>query len=440
MAAVTVGVLGLLGALWGPAAPHAPAGPVTAGRVAPGPPGPADGLRQTVECTPPGPGGPGAAPPAAPPPDGLATGAGELVAVIDTGIAPLPRLAGRLRGGGDYLTGGDGLSDCDGHGSAVALVLAGAADPETGTGAGIAPGAELLSLRQSSARFVVSDPDGSERPAGEIATLASAIGRAVALGASVINVSQVVCVPADEADRAGAALHAAVAGAVAADVLVVAAAGNIDPAGTCTDTPGLRPLPASYEEVLAVGAVDALDRPAAFSIPGPWIDVAAPGVDLPAPAGPDGAVVSGTSYAAPLVAGTAALLRERFPMLTADQVADRILTTARPPAAGRDDRVGTGVVDPAAALTAEPLLLVPGHHGGGASGDRAPLPTPAPPPPGLPPAAGVGAVTAAGGALALALTAARRRGADRDGRPGASAGDVGRVARGRQVQRSGFRQ
>ncbi|MBC3189753.1 type VII secretion-associated serine protease mycosin [Pseudonocardia sp. C8] len=357
------------------------------------------------------------------PPADLATGAGRLVAVIDTGVAPVPRLAGRLRGGGDYLAGGDGLDDCDGHGTGVALLLAGAADPATGAGAGMAPAAQLLSLRQSSGRFTVRGDDGADRPAGEVRTLAAAITRAVALGASVINVSEVVCVPADRLDDAGAALRDAVAAAARADVLVVAAAGNLDPSGTCTGAAGLRPLPASYDGVLAVGAVDGNDRPAAFSIPGPWVDLAAPGVDLPAPAGPGGAVVSGTSYAVPLVAGTAVLLRERFPMLSAGQVADRLRATARRPAAGRDDRVGDGVLDPVAALTAEPLLLVPGSGsrvaGGVSDGprtgagdpapDRAPLPAPPPHAEELPAVAAVGAVAAAGGVLVLVLAGLRRR-------------------------------
>ncbi|WP_177238627.1 type VII secretion-associated serine protease mycosin [Pseudonocardia ammonioxydans] len=353
----------------------------------------------------------------------LATGAHRLVAVIDTGVAPVPRLAGRLRGGGDYLTGGDGLEDCDGHGTDVALLLAGAADPGTGSGAGMAPGAGLVSLRQSSSRFTVRDDDGAERPAGEIRTLAAAIDRAVALGASVINVSEVVCVPTGRLDDTGAALRDAVSAARRADVLVVAAAGNLDPSGTCTGDPDLRPLPALYDGVLAVGAVDGADRAAPFSVPGAWVDLAAPGVDLPAPTGPDGAVVSGTSYAAPLVAGTAALLRERFPMLTAGQVADRLRATARRPAAGRDDRVGHGVLDPVAALTAEPLLLVPGpgpRSAGGVaagprtgSGDPAPrratLPVTTPPTPGLPTVVAVGAVAAATGLLTAVLAGLRRR-------------------------------
>lgn len=380
----------------------------------PGPPGPADGLRQTRACTPPGDDGPGAARGAVPqPPPGLATGAGQLVAVVDTGVAPLPRLAGRLVGGGDYLTGGDGLTDCDGHGSDVALLLAGAPDPVTGLGAGMAPGARILSLRQSSGRFAVRGTDGAERPAGEIRTLAAAIDRAVALGASVVNVSEVVCVPSAQVDSAGGALREAVDGAERAGVLVVAAAGNIDEAGTCTGDPDLRPLPASYDSVLAVGAVDGDDVPGDFSVPGPWVDLSAPGQDLPRPSGPDGAVVRGTSYSAPLVAGTAALLRERFPMLTPRQVADRLRATARPTAG--DGRTGHGVLDPGAALTAEPLLLTPdgpagpGDRAGPPGAGRASLPLATTPPPDLPAVAGVGAVAAVGGALVAALAGLRRR-------------------------------
>ncbi|WP_218899333.1 type VII secretion-associated serine protease mycosin [Pseudonocardia alni] len=380
----------------------------------PGPPGPADGLRQTRACTPPGDDGPGAARGAVPqPPPHLATGAGQLVAVVDTGVAPLPRLAGRLSGGGDYLTGGDGLTDCDGHGSDVALLLAGAADPVTGLGAGMAPGARILSLRQSSGRFAVRGTDGTERPAGEIRTLAAAIDRAVALGASVVNVSEVVCVPSAQVDSAGAALREAVDGAERAGVLVVAAAGNVDGNGTCTGDPDLRPLPASYDTVLAVGAVDGDDVPGDFSVPGPWVDLAAPGTDLPRPSGPDGAVVRGTSYSAPLVAGTAALLRERFPMLTPRQVGDRLRATARPTAG--DGRTGHGVLDPGAALTAEPLLLTPddpagpGGRAGVPGAGRAPLPLASAPPADLPVVAGVGAVAAVGGALVAALAGLRRR-------------------------------
>ena len=59
----------------------------------------------------------------------VATGRGQRIAVIDTGVAPHPRLAGRLTGLGDMLTGGDGLDDCDGHGTAVAGLIGAAPDP-----------------------------------------------------------------------------------------------------------------------------------------------------------------------------------------------------------------------------------------------------------------------------------------------------------------------
>ncbi len=245
--------------------------------------------------------------------------------------------------------------------------------PATRTGGGIAPAAQIVSLRQSSARFTVTGPDGRDRPAGEIGTLASAIDRAVTLGATVVNISEVVCVPADRAVDAGTALQRAVRRATGAGVVVVAAAGNVDPSGTCTGDPGLRPMPALFDDVIAVGAVDGTDRPAGFSVPGDWVDVAAPGVDVrPSATGGGTALLSGTSYATPVVAGVAALLRERFPSLTPDQIADRIRATARHPARGRDDRVGYGVIDPAAALTAEPLLLRPSPDpaGGAVAGPR----------------------------------------------------------------------
>ena len=359
------------------AEPGVPDGPIAAADdPGPGAPGPAPGVRQRQECVPPatgrtssgtGRGGPLAAL------HRLADGTGQRIAVIDTGVSPHPSLEGRLTGGGDYVAGGDGLADCDGHGTEVAGLLAAAPDAGTRTGGGIAPAAQIVSLRQSSARFTITGPDGRDRPAGEIGTLAAAIDRAVTLGATVVNISEVVCVPADRAVDAGAALQRAVRRATGAGVVVVAAAGNVDASGTCTGDPGLRPMPALFDDVIAVGAVDGTDRPAGFSVPGDWVDVAAPGVDVrPSATGGGTALLSGTSYATPVVAGVAALLRERFPSLTPDQIADRIRATARHPARGRDDHVGYGVIDPAAALTAEPLLLRPSPDpaGGAVTGPR----------------------------------------------------------------------
>jgi len=116
--------------------------------------------------------------------------------------------------------------------------------------------------------------------------------------------------------------------------------------------------------VLTVGAVGPGDAPAPFTMPGPWVDVAAPGTGMRSLAVGGGTTggLDGTSFAAPWVAGLAALVRERFPELTAREVVDRILATARS-SPGDRGLVGHGVVDPVAALTALPARLTPAPKG-----------------------------------------------------------------------------
>jgi len=335
------------------------------------PPERADGLRAPERCTPPaaqaqvaaGPAGSVQARLQLAEVHRLATGRGQLIAVIDTGVAPHPLLGSRLRGGGDYLTGGDGLDDCDGHGTAVAGLLAAAAPPgERGsTPIGIAPQARLLAIRQSSPSFDVPAPDGTRRPAGDTDTLAEAVALAVRAGADVVNISEAVCLPAERAADAGASLQAALRYAATADVVVVAAAGNLGTGSCADDVPGQVVLPGWFDaDVLTVGAVAPDDTPAPFTLPGPWVDIAAPGTGLRSLAVGGGTVggLDGTSFAAPWVAGLAALVRERFPELTAAQVVDRILATARRTPGGHA-AVGHGVVDPVAALTALPARLAP---------------------------------------------------------------------------------
>ncbi|MEV3901457.1 type VII secretion-associated serine protease mycosin [Mycobacterium sp. NPDC050551] len=306
----------------------------------------------------------------------LTRGAGQTVAVIDTGVTR-HRLLPHLAPGGDYVSSGDGTEDCDGHGTIVAGIVGAAASPEQA--GGVAPDASILTIRQSSNRFrAVDDPGGSGY--GDVETLAMAVRSAADLGATVINVSSVACLSAAEApdDRPlGAALAYAVD---VKNVVVVAAAGNVSGAGQCAEQnpvtdPG-RPAvpdwesvrtvvsPAWYDDlVLTVGSVDASGAPSGFSLAGPWVDVAAPGesvvaldpdgegliTTLPARSGDE--PISGTSYAAPVVSGVAALVRSRWPQLTARQVMARIEDTARRPSAGWDPVVGHGVVDAAAAVT-----------------------------------------------------------------------------------------
>lgn len=314
----------------------------------------------------------------------LTRGASQTVAVIDTGVSPHPMLP-RLIPGGDYVAGGDGTEDCDGHGTVIAGIVAASADSTAGAFTGVAPDATVISIRQSSNKFrPVDQPAASGF--GDVETLAMAVRTAADLGATVINVSSVACVPVADAldDRSlGAALSYAVD---VKNVVVVAAAGNVGAPGQCPDQNPVDPAapnrpdwdnvrvvvsPAWYDDfVLTVGSVAPDGTPSPFSLAGPWVDVAAPGEEvvsldpdgdglvdaLSADTGP--APLAGTSYAAPVVTGIAALIRSRWPQLSARQVMRRIEDTARPPAGGWNAFLGHGVVDPLAAVSggSEPLL------------------------------------------------------------------------------------
>ena len=121
----------------------------------------------------------------------------------------------------------DGLTDCDGHGTLVAGIIAGQPGPDGFSG--VAPGARLLSIRQTSPRFSPNaggkDP-ASVRAALDIETLARAVVRAADLGASVINLSTAACLAPDrlgDQQTLGAAFRYA---AIDKDVVIVSAAGN----------------------------------------------------------------------------------------------------------------------------------------------------------------------------------------------------------------------
>ena len=321
----------------------------------------------------------------------FATGLGTSIAVIDTGVAPHPRLP-RLRGGGDLVGDSDGLQDCDAHGTLIAGLIA--ASEHADGFAGVAPNAEIVSIRHSSGKFS-SPPQSQDTPgeaitngSGSVTSLARAIDAAADSGASVINISEVACVPKStvlDDSALSAAVHDAV---LERDIVIVAAAGNVDGACANSNPPSPPPndgtaidpmdsvvtvaSPAWYDDlVLTVGSVTMDGLPSEFSLPGPWVDVAAPGEGLAslsvAAVGESGLVpdlatavvtendampIEGSSFSAPLVAGLAALLRERFPALTAPQIYERITRTATGGGHGDDWRIGAGIIDPVAALTA----------------------------------------------------------------------------------------
>lgn len=311
----------------------------------------------------------------------FATGAGVTVAVIDTGINGSPRVPAEP--GGDFVdAAGNGMSDCDAHGTLTAAVIAGRPAP-TDAFIGVAPDARILSLRQTSdsfspvgARNDPNDPNATQT-AGSLRSLARAIVHAANMGAQVINISEAACYkttrPINEA-VVGAAINYAVnvKGAV-----IVVAAGNTgenctqnappDPAAPA-DPRGWQEVqtivsPAWYSPlVLAVGSIAPNGQPSGFSVQGPWVGAAAPGENLVALGydgnpvnalqGEDGPIpISGTSFSAAYVSGLAALIKQRFPELTPAQVINRITATARHPGGGVNNVVGAGVIDPVAALT-----------------------------------------------------------------------------------------
>ncbi|MET8861467.1 S8 family serine peptidase [Nonomuraea sp. NPDC004580] len=254
----------------------------------------------------------------------LSTGAGVPVAVIDTGVdLTHPQL--RLGGKADLV--GSGYRDCVGHGTAVAGII-GAQYVKGVLFHGVAPGARLLSYK-----FTDTEQNG------DTTLLIKAIKAAADQGAKVINVSSRTL------DHP--ALETAVRYALAKDAVIVAAAGNISRQDG-TPSPA---YPASYDGVLAVGAAGPGGTLAEFSNTKTPVSVIGPGQDITStwPGGAYAKGLDGTSYAAPYVAGVAALVRARYPSLDQAQVRRRIIATADgATGAGK----GAGMVNPMLAVSA----------------------------------------------------------------------------------------
>jgi type VII secretion-associated serine protease mycosin len=255
------------------------------------------------------------------------------VAVIDSGVdIRNPQLAKAVDVGlsKDLVDAkGHGTTDPVGHGTEVAGIIA--ARPSKSTGfVGLAPEATIVSIRQAS-------EDGT----GTITNLVSALNAAVSAGAKVINISQ-------DTDRGTPQLATAVHDAITKhDVVIVASAGNDGADGKARTT-----FPGGYPGVLAVGASDRNNERASFSQSGDFVGVAAPGVDMLSTVPGGGQCVdNGTSFAAPFVAGVAALIRAKHPDWKAHQVVAQIEQTATRTSRGHNALVGWGVVDPVRALT-----------------------------------------------------------------------------------------
>jgi subtilisin family serine protease len=281
----------------------------------------------------------------------LTQGHGVTVAVIDSGVNPaVSDLAGSVHTGPD-LTGvhtGRSNPHWGVHGTWMASLIGGHGHAGGGSGIiGIAPQAKILSVR------VVTDQGDpgfgryERESAGSIQrALARAINYATDHKVAVISMSLGY-------GASSGPVRAAIQHAVDAGVVVVASSGNSgDSASARRHRHAPYSFPANYPGVLGVGAVSQSGAPANFSSNNLSVEVAAPGVKVPAQ-GRDGQywLVSGTSPACALTAGVAALIKSRYRKLPPALVELAITASAQnPPPGGYDDKVGFGTVDAAAAL------------------------------------------------------------------------------------------
>jgi subtilase family protein len=305
-------------------------------------------------------------------------GQGVLVAVIDSGVSPsVSDLAGSVTEGPDLSGVNTPPSNASWgvHGTWMASLIAGHGHGDGSSGIeGVAPQSRVLSIRVVTDR---GDPNFGKYEEESNAQVQQALARAITVatrrGADVISMSLGY-------GAASRPVRVALQNAVDHGVVVVASSGNSGDTASALST-GQAPysFPADYPGVLGVGAVTQTGSAASFSSNNLSVEIAAPGVKVPAQ-GRDGQywLVSGTSPACALTAGVAALIKSRYPHLSPALVDQAITSTAQnSPPKGYDDRVGFGTVDAAAALTAAATLTrdvttsrgvkVATHFGGGAA-------------------------------------------------------------------------
>lgn len=291
------------------------------------------------------------------------SGAGVTIGIIDTGIdSDSPEFAGRLSAVSADVAGNRGLDNADSdHGTNVALVAAAARD-NIGV-VGLAFNSTIAMFRADTAGTCAKNDPNDPKDGCKLADSAIALGvdRAIAAGAKVINLSLGGSSPST-------GLRAAIARAASAGAVVIVAAGNdgdsteagVDPNNPDPFATGLRQAGAG--NVIIAGSVDSANAFSDFSnkagAEANWflsargqrvccvyengvlkITTDASGQRLQY-------VFSGTSFAAPQIAGAAALLFQAFPNLTATQVVDLLLRTARDAGTtGTDTTFGRGILD-----------------------------------------------------------------------------------------------
>lgn len=255
----------------------------------------------------------------------LARGKRVKVAVIDTAVdAAHPAFAGARISSFDALGGKKGAPEA--HGTAIAGILGARSGLD-----GVAPLSDVLSVRA----FAAASSGG---PKSYTLAILKGLDWAALSGARVVNMS--FAGPDDPI------LAQAIEAGDAKGMVLIAAAGN--------GGPKAKPVyPAAYAHVLAVTATDDRDGLYTDANRGKYIALAAPGVDIVAPA-PGGAydISSGTSLAAAHVSGIAALMLERNPRLSPQEIRDALVKSAQKIKGGRSEETGAGIADAARAVEA----------------------------------------------------------------------------------------
>ncbi|MDH6121514.1 type VII secretion-associated serine protease mycosin [Kitasatospora sp. GAS204A] len=272
----------------------------------------------------------------------ISQGDGVTVAVIDTGVySDQQDLTGQVLPGADFSGAQtDGRVDNDGHGTGMASIIAGHGHGDQAGVMGLAPKAKILPVR-------VGLQDSGDMQGGPDFKFSDALRYAVDHGAKVVNMSFAAAMRTSPDDRA------AVAYAVAHDVVLVAGTGNL---GSVVS------YPAAFPGVVAVGAIDRQGNVWDHSNYGPEVTLAAPGVGIYSSgnkSSTDYRFATGTSDATAYVSAIAALVRSKYPSLTAGQVIRRMITSAAaPPDHSKvpNDHYGYGIASPSKSLAANPAV------------------------------------------------------------------------------------
>lgn len=249
------------------------------------------------------------------------TGKGVKIGIVDTGIAAHQDLI--ISGGASFTSYTSSYTDDNGHGTHIAGII-GARNNGIGT-VGVANEADLYAVK-------VLGKDGT----GYLSDIIAGIDWCISNKMDIINLSLGMSTPS-------LALQQEVDKAYNQGILIVAAAGNDGTYNGSVDTVN---YPAKYNSVIAVSATDSRDARASFSSTGNTIEVAAPGVNIKSTyLNNQYASMSGTSMAAPFVAGDLALLKQAYPTFTPSQLRAKLRENVVDlGATGKDNWFGYGLV------------------------------------------------------------------------------------------------